>query len=178
MKILLLWKPWGFDRGCVAEGELCVRSNRFLHIFIANVIFFGGGRGRLPPYLYLYLVAAFSKKTDLSYRRSKNNERIEYARNWARGRRISLKPRLFRFTAQYLEYCLFLKRSGDLIYEGYQTVRDGKSCRRINLIETSLRNQSVAPREVDPPLGRRRRNVSATADTAGGYVNQTVLEAV
>lgn len=83
-----------------------------------------------------------------------------------------------RFTAQYLEYCLFLKRSGDLIYEGYQTVRDGKSCRRINLIETSLRNQSVSPREADPPLGRRRRNVSATADTAGGYVNQTVLEAV
>ena len=48
----------------------------------------------------------------------------------------------------------------------------------INLIETSLRNQSVSPREADPPLGRRRRNVSATADTAGGYVNQTVLEAV
>ena len=71
-----------------------------------------------------------------------------------------------------------MKRSGDLIYEGYQTVRDGKSCRRINLIETNLRNQSVSPREADPPLGRRRRNVSATADTAGGYVNQTVLEAV
>ena len=69
-----------------------------------------------------------------------------------------------------------MKRSGDLIYEGYQTVRDGKSCRRINLIETSLRNQSVSPREADPPLGRR--NVSTTADTAGGYVNQTVLEAV
>lgn len=46
------------------------------------------------------------------------------------------------------------------------------------LFETNLRNQSVSPREADPPLGRRRRNVSATADTAGGYVNQTILEAV
>ena len=46
------------------------------------------------------------------------------------------------------------------------------------LFETNLRNQSVSPREADPPVGRRRRNVSATADTAGGYVNQTILEAV
>ena len=44
-----------------------VATGFFIYL-LHNVIFFGGGRGRLPPYLYLYLVAAFSKKLTLSYR--------------------------------------------------------------------------------------------------------------